>query len=298
MAARFLLPALALAGSAVAATCSGTTTITNQAQATQLSSCQQWTGDIVIAGSAAGEIDLNGLQRIDGSLIAKNIGKLTTFTADSLSTISDTFQMIDVTALTTLTFPSLVAVDTINWQGLSSLQGLQFTQSVQKATNVQIVNTQLSSLDGIDLNEAAILILADNTFLNSVNMKLTNVTNALGFANNGPQLEISLPNLKAANNVAFRNVSSVSIPSLSQVTGSLGFYSSYFTTLSAANLSTVAMTLAVVGNPHLTSASFPLLTAVGGGVQIANNTALTNVDGFKKLSKVFGAVDMFGTFTR
>lgn len=296
MAARYILPALAVAGRAAAEVCSGTTTISTQAEATGLASCSQFNGDIWIASNTNEDIDLSGIQRIDGSLLARKVQKMTSLSADTLSTISDTFGLDTISSLTSLSFPALVAVDSILWSGLPSLQGLSFTQQVQKASTLSIQNTNLATLEGIDLQMIDFLQIANNPFLDEVNMQLGNVTEALSMAANGRNIKVSFPNLEWARNMTFRNVSSLDIPSLAVVNKSAGFYSNFFDSISAPNLTAVGGSLAFVSNGALTNISFPELKALNGGLQIANNTKLGTVDGFPRLSKVFGDVDLFGVF--
>jgi len=114
-------------------------------------------------------------------------------------------------------------------------------------------------------------------------------------------LEVSFPELTWAANMTFRNVSSVSLPSLAKVNGSLGFYGNYLDSVSAPKLTSVGQfntgqgSLAFVANSKLTEIDMPLLKSVGGAAQIANNTLLTSID-FPALESVGGAVDYSGTF--
>ena len=96
--------------------------------------------------------------------------------------------------------------------------------------------------------------------------------------------------------MTFRNVSSVTMPSLSQVNGSLGFYSDTFQSFSAPNLTATGGGLAFVDSPNLSKISMPKLTEVGAGFLIANNTNLKSIKGFPKLQTVVGALDFAGNF--
>jgi len=106
-----------------------------------------------------------------------------------------------------------------------------------------------------------------------------------------------MPNLQFALNMTFRNVSSVSLPSLSGVNGSLGFYGNILSTFSAPNLTQTGSDLVFDDNTGLTNLSLPSLTIVGGGLQIANNSQLKSINGLPKLQDVGGAVDFSGVFT-
>ncbi|KAK4986164.1 cell wall protein Ecm33 [Elasticomyces elasticus] len=295
---RYIVPALAAAGRLVAAQCSAaTTTIQNQADASALASCTTFTGSIAIASSTTDNIALNGIQKIDGSLIANNVTQMTQLSASSLETITHQFGLNGLTILSTLNFPRLTNVDTIQWEALPALQGLSFTTGVQTAASVSIQNTELNSLNGINLQVVDKMIIANNPYLNDITAHLGNITTALTVEANGRNLSVNFPNLLWAFNMTFRNCSRVNIPSLASLNGSLGFYSNEIQSLMAPNLTTVGGSLSFVSNTMLTNISLPSLTTVNGGFQLANNTMLASIDGFPHLKTVAGALDFNGNFT-
>lgn len=296
---RYIAPALAVAAGAAAQACgggSGTTTIQSNADATGLANCQTYSGSIAIATGTTDNIQLNGITRISGSLVANNVTDMTSLAADSLQEIGDEFNLNGLTVLSTLNFPALKKVDTIEWIALPALQGLSFTAGVEEINMLTIDNTQLGSLDGINLQVADTVSVTNNPYLTSVNMQLGNVTKSLTFGANGRDLQIEFPNLIWAYNLTFRNCSDVSIPSLASINGSLGFYSNGFESLSAPNLTSVGGSLSFVSCEAVTNITLPELTTVGGGFQIANNTALENVSGLDSLKTVGGALDFVGPF--
>jgi len=196
-----------------------------------------------------------------------------------------------------LTFPRLATVDDIEWNALPNLQQLTFTSTVTKASIINIQNTELGSLEGIDLKTVDTFYIANNRYLNDITLQLANVGNSLTLEANNPAVNVSFPNMIWANNMTFRNCSSVSIPSLATINGSMGFYGNDIQEFIGANLTSVGKDLSFVSNTKLTNISLPLLTSVGGGFTVANNTELEQVDGFPDLAKVVGAVDFNGNFS-
>jgi hypothetical protein len=287
------------ADTGLTAQCSAaTTTIQNAGDASALASCQTFSGSIALATGTTDAIALDGIQRITGSLIASNVTQITQLSGDSLARIDDTFTLNGLTILSTLNFPRLEIVDNIDWQALPALQGLSFTTGIQQASTVSIQNTQLNNLDGINLQVVDQMTIANNNYLDEINMQLGNISQALILEANGRNVSATFPNLEWAYNITFRNVSTVSIPSLASINGSMGFYANFFESVSAPNLTTVGGTLSFVSNEDMTNASFPELKTVGGGLQVANNTALENIDGFPALQTVGGALDFNGNFTK
>lgn len=235
---------------------------------------------------------------IEEDLIANNVTGMGSLSAPDLEEIGRNFQLNQLTILSTLSFPKLAKVMKIDWVALPALQGLTFSNTgVQEVQELNIDNTELASLDGINLQVADTIYIGNNRFLQSVNMQLGNVTESLTFSNNGADLVAEFPNLLWAFNITIRNLTSVSVPSLASVNGSLGFYGNYFESFSAPNLTDVGGSLAFVSNDKLSNITLPELTTIGGGFQIANNSALEDINGFPKLATVGGALDFTGAFT-
>lgn len=297
MYAKFALPALALAGTALAQSCSGDLTILTSDDASALQNCQTYQGNVIISSAASGQIQLNGVQSINGDLRCINASQVTSISADQLATITGTFDLEEIQILSSLNFASLNGVKAINWIALPQLQALTFRTGVSQANTVYISNTGLTSLQGIELTQVGSMNVNNNQYLKTINVNsLTNVTNALSFAANGPNLSIQFPNLLGAANLTFRDVSSISMPSLASVAGAMGFYSNAFSSFAAPNLTQTGGTIAFVDSSQLSNLSFPSLTIVGGGIQLANNSQLLAVNGFPDLMGIGGDINFYGTF--
>lgn len=296
MSLKYLAPVVAIAGHAVAqSSCSAaTTTIQNNGDASGLASCTTFSGSIAIATGTTENIEFNGIRRITGDLIAQNVSQVTSISADSLETIDGSFNLKRNEILSNLNFPQLSEVDEIDWDGLPALQGLSFTNRIQKATTVSIINTNLADLEGIDLETVETVSIQNNEYLDEINMQLGNVSDIFELFANGRNVSLMLPNLIWANRLNIANASSVRLPSLASVNGTLGLYSNFFEQMQAPNLTDVGGTLAINNNNALTNISFPQLTIVSGGLTIQNNTELADVSGFPLLETVGGALDMYG----
>jgi len=292
---RYIVPALAVASGVSAqfgglggSPCSASTptTITSQAQATQLAACSTYQGSITIANGTTDNIDLSGIGRIAGDLIVEGSDTMTQFTATQLSVIDGSFSLTSLTALATLNFPSLLQAGDINWNALPVLQQLAFTQGVRKLKSLTIQNTGLQALTGINLVTADQIFVVNNLDLQEVNMQLGNVTQALTIANNGANIKVSFPNLIWAYNATIRGAASVTTPSLESVNGSLGFYMGSNEAYSAPNLTSVGGSLSFVSNSQLNNISLPELTTIGGALYVVNDTSLEKVNGFPALQTI------------
>ena len=286
--------------SAAQAVCSvsGTATIQNQGDATALASCSTFSGSIAVATGTTEDINIASVRAVTGDLVIKNAPNITSFGADSMQQIGGSFILNNCQILSSLTFPDLSKVGNLDFEALPNLQQLGFTTSVASANTLNIQNTFLTTLNGINLQKVSSVTIVNNPLLQDVSMQVSNVSQSLTIASNGDRLQASFPNLETAQNLTFRNTQSVSIPSLANVTGSLGFYENTFQSLTAPSLTTVGGTLALVSNSQLTNVSMPALKTINGGFQVQNNTVLDDLsNSFGSLQTIGGALDFFGNFT-
>ncbi|ORY65529.1 uncharacterized protein BCR38DRAFT_340789 [Pseudomassariella vexata] len=293
--------AVGMATGAVAIGCSDATiTISSPADATTLASCDTVKGDVVIATGAGSTIDFSGdLTSIGGDLTCQHNGGLIQLSSTSLESIGGAFHLENITMMSTLKFTALESVGSISWQSLTALGELTFgTPGVTKAESVVIADTFLSSLDGINVRSLTDMNINNNRRLTDFSTQLSNLTNVLNINANGLNLKVDLPNLEWIANMTISNVTSFSAQSLAAVNGSMRFDSNYFESVSFPNLTDVQTgDFSFVSNPKLANLTAPLLTKIGGGFIIANNTALEELNGFAKLETVGGAVALRGSFS-
>lgn len=268
-------------------------TATAQADLDALSGCSTFAGNIILAetlGSAA----INGIQEIEGNLICKNNTQISSITAGSLASIGGSFTLNGLTVLSTLSFPLLTSIGSINWVTLPAVDSLQFTTGVTDCDDIYISDTDLSTLTGITLETVNTLSINNNLNLNQIEMPITSVSDQVDVSYNG-ECDISFPDLIWANNLTFQDVQSVSTPKLSTVNASYILISNNFEKLSAPNLTTVGG-LSIIKNDNLESISFPKLSTIGSaGLEISNNTEIESFS-FPKVSQVAGAIVLKGSF--
>lgn len=241
---------------------------------------------------------MGSVEKITGSLTAES-STLISLTAGSLASISDTFTLNNLTALSTLSFPQLTSVGTITWITLPALGELTFTAGVDTATSVTIRDTHLSSLAGISDSLTAVrdMDLNNNGRLQTLDLALESVSDVLSLSANGQNFAVSMNSLAWAANLTIANTTSFLVPALETINGSLRFDSNYFTTFSASNLSQVQTgDLSLLNNADMTVLNLPALTKVGGGLTIVNNTAFQNLS-LPLLADIGGAVTIGGNYT-
>ena len=272
-------------------------TINSNSDVSKLESCSKLDGKLTV-GTAVTSVELpSTLNSITGDLEIIGATQLTSFDASGLKTIGGSFNLQGLTVLSTLSCPELVSVGDISWATLPALQSLSFTKEVSKARNVEITDTLLSSLNGINLRTCQRFNINNNRYLKLVTVQLEDVSEILVVDANGKDLNASFPNLVWANNITIRHAGDISFPVLEAVNNSAAFVNNTFASADFPELSKVGESLAFVSCSRLTKISADALEEIGGTFQLANNTRLAKVDGFGALKVVGGAVDLSGVFT-
>jgi hypothetical protein len=276
---------------------SATATIQNQGDATALASCSTFSGSIAVATGTTDDISLDGIKTLKGNLVVKDNSQMKRLSASQLETLDGEMELDGATQLFSVDFPKLKTIDSIKWNALPNLLNLGFTAEVEKADKIDIQNTALRSLKGINIEQVDTIFIANNGFINDIEMQLGNVSDSLTFADNNEDVKVSLPNLIWATNMTFRFCGSVSMPSLETLNGSLGLYNNGFESFSAPNLTSIGQALALVANEKLSNLTFPMLQKINGNLQIANNTKLDKVEGFPALERIGASFDISGNMS-
>ncbi|GAB1315178.1 cell wall protein Ecm33 [Madurella fahalii] len=299
MLVKHLIPALAAIGSAAAQsrTCTvSTTTIQSQAEATELAGCQTVSGTVVIGSEAAGSIQLNGPEVITGGVTVRNNSRIETVSSDTIERIEGAFTLNDLSLLRSVSFSALTTVQSISWISVGVLNSATLGP-LTTADEVILSDTFLEDLSAFNLRTVRRFDVNNNRRLQSVDLQFSTIEENLNIKDNGLELEVSLPNLIWVAEMAIANASSFSAPLLRTVNGTASFDQNLFETFSLPNLtSTQTGDISFVSNGNLNNLTFPVLTTIGGGLLIANNTQLARLTAFPRLEEVGGAVKLRGSF--
>lgn len=274
--------------------CSENLTAASQADLDSIAGCKTFKGDITLAAPITSAA-INGVQVIEGSLIATNLTTLASIAAPQLAEIGDKLDLRILESLTAASFPSLNKVGDINLITMNKIDGIDFSTGVSKANSLIISDTSLKTIKGLDFESLQLLNINNNKYLTAMDFSLKSV-NELDISSTANNVEINLPFLTSAHNITFRDAKTINIANVSQVNSTLAFVNTSVSSISLPKLSAIDGSLAIVSNPSLTNISFPQLTEIGGGFQIANNSKLEEVSGFPKLETVGGAIEFMGAF--
>lgn len=293
---RYILPAVAAAPFAAAASCSGPLTIQNSGDASPLAACQTYSGSITIATQAANQVRIDTVQEIDGDLNVVSANNLGSVAADSLTTISGTFKLQGVRQLTEVDFPKLTDVGAIDWKTLPALNGLSFGAGISTIKTVSILDTQLQDLKGISPTEIDSFTAQSNGILTNVSFDLGTVNDQFIVSSNGANMALSLSNLTEAKTMVLQGLGSVDLSQLQTVGGAFDVEDASFETFEAPKLQEVQDTLTIQKNDALSQIKMPVLKNCVGGFVIAANPKLLTIDGLPALQNIRANLDFTGAF--
>lgn len=277
-----------------ASTCTKDITIS---EPTPIISCDVVDANINVDDSVSGDLSIEGPKQIKGDLIITNATKLISISSSSINSIGGTFQLQGLELLSSLRMQSLKSINKISFVKLPQLSELTFgTSGVSKASSVEVVDTFLGDLSGLNINTVDTLKIINNHKLTTYNSDLTSITTLLSIGSNGNAMKVNLTKLQSAGEIQISNVMAFDVPNLSKVTKSIKFDKNpELTSFTAKNLSTVADSVTFINNKKLGNVSFPLLTKIGD-LTIQNNTALEEIDGFPELETISAGIILRGNF--
>ncbi|UKZ48683.1 hypothetical protein TrVGV298_002911 [Trichoderma virens] len=252
-------------------------------------SCEVVDANVIVDESVAGDLLLNGPKQITGDLIINNATQLISIQSSTITSIGGNFELDSLELLSTVNMQALKTLNKLNMVKLPQLNTLIFgTSGVTKANDIQVTDTFLSDLSGLNINSVDSLTITNNNKLTSFNSDLVNITTLLSVTSNGNNMEINMTKLQTAAEIQLSNVKSFVVPSLKTITQSLKFDTNpQLVTFSAKNITTIGDSVTFINNNKLTNVSFP---------PVDNNTALGAVEGFPKLQTVSGGVILRGNF--
>lgn len=195
-----------------------------------------------------------------------------------------------------LELPSLTQAKQLTLAVLPVLEHIQFPAKLTKVEDVRIEDIRASGIDGFEPASLNSLTLTENSYIKSFKLSVQELLGSLYVTANGHDLAFEASELTSLQNATFRDLASLSMPKLTQVTSDISFHQNAFDKLNLDSIQLIGGTLSVANNDKLTETSFKSIERIGGALSIGNNTQLTAISGFPKLNEVDGTVDVAGGF--
>ncbi|KAK3805929.1 MAG: hypothetical protein J3Q66DRAFT_393276 [Benniella sp.] len=288
-----LLLAVAITANAQQDGCANKIQVSSEADLAPIASCTTFSGSVTISGTTMNAKNWPALQSLTGSIKFASNPLLTTLSLDGLQSSTGSISLFNNTALSTINVPNIKSLSNLEIVTAPALRQLPLP-TIQSIGSLKLEDTGLDNTGALpwsNLPKATDLGVNNNKFLKNLEMpRLTEVSVRFVVAANG------LMEGQQVTNCTFRHLTDLQIPQLSQVGASLAFDETNLQTILAPKLKAVGQTLSIVSNNWLMNLTFTELASIGGALLIANNTELTNVDGFKQLKDISGVLNMRGAF--
>lgn len=281
--------------------CSFSTTIKAASGIAALNACPTLDGTITVTGDDLAAIDLSNVQDIEANLKFFNSSSVTSINLNQLEKIGGSLSVQALTQLHNIDFTQLTEVEKLELISLPSFAVINLNKGIANATEIDISDTALSSLDGITtLKTISTLNVNNNKNISSIEFpNLETVKQNLLLSFNSDECEIKLNELIWASNLTLQDNGEIQINNLTAVNGTFVLAYNSFNSIDIPSLETVGGSLQIFANDELDEIKVDHLKTIGGEFRLFNNSQLEDL-GFSKLQTIKGAVNIdgdFGNFT-
>ncbi|EPX74893.1 cell wall protein Ecm33 [Schizosaccharomyces octosporus yFS286] len=279
--------------------CSGNKNVTAQSDLDNLNSCSKLDGSLYVdsLNSGISVLNVDGIKQITGDVVVSNSPHLETLNFQDLETVGGKFNIHDMIRLNSLPAPKLNEVGSLDLKVLPNLEELQFNNGIKKAGSIEIVNTQLKSIRGIDITTIGTFNINNNKYIESIDMPQLETAQSINIAANAKKVDVNFSKLaNVSSDANFNGISNVFVGNLKSAKGSIGFTDTSLNNVSLPYLTSVTQSLYFMDSTDLERLNLPNLTSIGGGLTV-NNTHLTKISGFPQLSEVGGSLTLLGNYS-
>ncbi|ORY89880.1 hypothetical protein BCR43DRAFT_539255 [Syncephalastrum racemosum] len=290
-----ILASLAALGQA-ADSCSKDVKVSSQGDLDAIKSCKEYKGTITIDNTPLEQLRLEGVQTLQGDLLVQKNEALRSFSAPQLQAVQGHLKIHTQVQMNKLDMPALTEAKQLTLAVLPVLEHIQFPAKLTKVEDVRIEDIRASGIDGFEPASLNSLTLTENSYIKSFKLSVQELLGSLYVTANGHDLAFEAPELTSVQNATFRDLASLSMPKLTQVSSDISFHQNAFDKLNLDSVQLIGGTLSIANNDKLTETSLKSVERIGGALSIGNNTQLTAISGFPKLSEVDGTVDVAGGF--
>ncbi|KAM3448484.1 hypothetical protein MY3296_007763 [Beauveria thailandica] len=298
---KFMVLATASVGAFAASSSDCTTDITIDS-VNPTFDCDTIDAKVTVSPSLQGNLQIEGPKVFKQDFVISNTSSLLSVSSSSLQAIGGEFLVEDAGLLASVDLQKLTKLNKLTFRRLGQLNKLTFSSSgVSQASSVDIADTFLSDISGLNLATVDSLTINNNRRLAKFNSNLVNITKTLILTNNGNDMQVNLTDLQSAYEIQVSNIKSLDTPALKEIQNGIKFDTNpNLETYQAANLTNVGTSknggsVSFINNGKLTNISFPYLKTISGDLTIVNNTNLNEITGFPELKSVENML-LGGTF--
>jgi hypothetical protein len=232
-------------------------TIKTSQDASDLSTCTAFTGNVVVAADGPENIVLDGIKTISGNVDIENVANLRSLSSTTLEAVTS-FTLNNLPLMNALSFPALGNFSSLKWSALPKLTECKIATGALEGEiqEITIYNTSLKSLDWLTWPVGAALNITANANLEAFKIPYgtINVGSAITLSSN--------PLLK-----------SIDVSSLSGIYGGLAISGNTLDTLSFERLQTIGGFVQLSGDYK--NISMPSLLKISGALGVESTADIS-----------------------
>nr|CAG8442657.1 6638_t:CDS:2 [Entrophospora candida] len=276
--------------------CSGGIQVRQSSDLNLLKNCKVFTGTIAISNvDDISDLIFNRLERLEGTLDINDNRLLRRVSFPNLTSVTR-IGIANQTTLTKIEFPFLKQADTLTFRQLAA--DVTFDSGLEFINNIEISDTNIHELNGFNPKNVITISINNNPFLRELKLdSLLKVDSLYVASNRNDGFSFEAQNLQTVKDLVIENVTSLSLPSLVSSDSDIALSDNNFSKLSIPKLDSISGTFAIKSNPELKKLDFPELKNMGGALIISENPKLLTIDGFPKLKRINGVMDITGSFS-
>ncbi|PVU99146.1 hypothetical protein BB559_000974 [Furculomyces boomerangus] len=279
--------------------CSGGIAINSERDASRISGCQRYSGDVTVSQVNVEKLDFGDLYEIYGNFIVSNNFNLKSVLLNGLTKVSGSMILKNNTQLIGIAIPKLTSVTKLSVTNNPNLNYLN-ADSITSADIVEISQTSIQELRSLMFKKCKSLEISGNMNLKSIELfNLVEASQYLSIMDNNRQSKLSLPVLVTINGkMTFKNLASISAPSLQKVVESMNLIENTAQEIEFPVLQNTRNNIFIISNKNLESIKFTKLRDIGSGLIIQNNPKLTTIakDSFPELQSIGDKILAVGAF--
>ncbi|CAO3649020.1 unnamed protein product [Cunninghamella blakesleeana] len=272
--------------------------VRNQDDINRLAACRTFSGTLSINSTIqGGNVQMNYIEKVKGDILIYNVNDLRTIELSALRSVTGTLKIDNNPQLSNIILSKLTEVNTTIFNGLPSIQSLQFPSVLQEIRRIDVTDTSLSTLDGINATSIDEINIAGNKKLNDIRLShVQSIGKSFYVSKNGDKLSLNLGSLQEIQSGTFESLQDIQLNGLQTVNGGLYFYNNQMRSIDLSNVTQWPGALSIENNANLETVRVTKLEQLGGAITIKNNNRLVFADVFPELSQVGGSMELTGTF--
>lgn len=279
----------------IAPECNGNVIVTSMADLNGIQQCPTINGSLAIDSTFNNDlVELGNIETITGDFVIDQNHQISEIRGLKVATVKGQFRLHQLTNLFNMELPSLQSADSIEWRVLPILLYAN-TLPIKVNRSVIVSDTSLQELNLENVaREIDVLDINNNHYLHNLLIPIEKVGTLMHLVSNGDGMTVDLANLTHVKNMTVQHLGRLHIHQLEAVEDLMAVISNRFEELNLLKLRRIGGTMFIATNSELTSIKANGLEEIRGGIVFINNTKLQDIDGFKQLSSIGGALHVEG----